>query len=59
MTEPLVTDRPDFTEACSTVGRRVAQEIETGYTSSCTTTTKPTVRFCEPTTPPKSCCDTG
>lgn len=29
--EPLVTDRPDFTEASSTVGRRVAQ-IETGYT---------------------------
>lgn len=28
---PLVTDRPDFTEASSTVGRRVAQ-IEFGYT---------------------------
>jgi hypothetical protein len=29
--EPLVTDRPDFTEASSTVGWRVLQ-IETGYT---------------------------
>lgn len=29
--EPLVTDRPDFTEASSTVGRRVLQ-IEFGYT---------------------------
>ena len=29
--EPLVTDRPDFTEASSTVGRGVAQ-IEFGYT---------------------------
>ncbi|WP_161603301.1 transporter [Blastopirellula marina] len=29
--EPLVTDRPDFTEASSTVGRGVAQ-IEMGYT---------------------------
>jgi hypothetical protein len=29
--EPLVTDRPDFTEASSTVGRGVAQ-IELGYT---------------------------
>ncbi len=29
--EPLVTDRPDFTEASSTVGRGVAQ-LETGYT---------------------------
>ena len=29
--EPLVTDRPDFTEASSTVGRRIAQ-IEFGYT---------------------------
>ncbi len=28
---PLVTDRPDFTEASSTVGRRVAQ-LEFGYT---------------------------
>jgi len=31
--EPLVTDRPDFTEASSTVGRRVLQ-IEFGYTYS-------------------------
>lgn len=30
---PLVTDRPDFTEASSTVGRRVAQ-LEFGYTYS-------------------------
>jgi hypothetical protein len=29
--EPLVTDRPDFTESSVTVGRRVAQ-LETGYT---------------------------
>lgn len=29
--EPLVTDRPDFTEATSTVGRGVAQ-LEIGYT---------------------------
>jgi hypothetical protein len=29
--EPLVTDRPDFTEASSTVGRGVAQ-LESGYT---------------------------
>lgn len=29
--EPLVTDRPDFTEASSTVGRGVAQ-LEVGYT---------------------------
>lgn len=29
--EPLATDRPDFTEASSTVGRTVMQ-IETGYT---------------------------
>ncbi|WP_339911503.1 transporter [Symmachiella dynata] len=29
--EPLVTDRPDFTEASSTVGRDVAQ-LEAGYT---------------------------
>lgn len=29
--EPIVTDRPDFTEASSTVGRRVLQ-LETGYT---------------------------
>ncbi|MFQ5730316.1 MAG: transporter [Planctomycetaceae bacterium] len=29
--EPLVTDRPDFTEASSTVGRGVAQ-VEFGYT---------------------------
>jgi hypothetical protein len=31
--EPLVTDRPDFTEASVTVGRGVAQ-LETGYTFS-------------------------
>ena len=31
LNEPLVTDRPDFTEASSTVGRRVAQ-LEIGYT---------------------------
>lgn len=31
--EPLVTDRPDFTEASSTVGRGVAQ-LEGGYTYS-------------------------
>ncbi len=31
LNEPLVTDRPDFTEASSTVGRGVAQ-IEFGYT---------------------------
>jgi Putative MetA-pathway of phenol degradation len=31
--EPLVTDRPDFTEASSTVGRGVAQ-LEFGYTYS-------------------------
>ena len=31
--EPLMTDRPDFTEASSTVGRRVLQ-IESGYTYS-------------------------
>jgi hypothetical protein len=30
---PLVTDRPDFTEATTTVGRRVAQ-LEFGYTYS-------------------------
>lgn len=29
--EPLVTDRPDFTEASSTVGRGIAQ-LEAGYT---------------------------
>ncbi len=33
LSEPLVTDRPDFTEASSTVGRRVLQ-IESGYTYS-------------------------
>lgn len=33
LNEPLVTDRPDFTEASSTVGRRVAQ-LELGYTFS-------------------------
>lgn len=31
LTSPLVTDRPDFTEASSTVGVRVAQ-LEMGYT---------------------------
>ena len=31
LSEPLVTDRPDFTEASSTVGRGVAQ-LEIGYT---------------------------
>ena len=31
LNEPLVTDRPDFTEASSTVGRGVAQ-LEMGYT---------------------------
>ena len=31
LSEPIVTDRPDFTEASSTVGRRVAQ-LEMGYT---------------------------
>ena len=31
LNEPIVTDRPDFTEASSTVGRGVAQ-IEAGYT---------------------------
>ncbi len=31
LSEPLVTDRPDFTEASSTVGRGVAQ-LEFGYT---------------------------
>ena len=31
LTEPLVTDRPDFTEAPSTVGRGVVQ-LESGYT---------------------------
>ena len=31
LNEPLVTDRPDFTEASSTVGLRVAQ-LEFGYT---------------------------
>ena len=31
LSKPLVTDRPDFTEASSTVGRRVLQ-IESGYT---------------------------
>ncbi len=31
LAEPLVTDRPDFTEASSTVGRGVAQ-LEAGYT---------------------------
>ena len=31
LSEPLVTDRPDFTEASSTVGRGVAQ-LELGYT---------------------------
>ncbi len=33
LNEPLVTDRPDFTEASSTVGRGVTQ-IEMGYTYS-------------------------
>ena len=33
LNEPLVTDRPDFTEASSTVGRGVAQ-LEFGYTYS-------------------------
>lgn len=33
LTEPLVTDRPDFTEASSTVGKGVAQ-LEFGYTYS-------------------------
>src|SRR5262245_49645413 len=33
LAEPLVTDRPDFTEASSTVGLGVFQ-IETGYTYS-------------------------
>ena len=33
LAEPLVTDRPDFTEASSTVGRGVAQ-LEFGYTLS-------------------------
>jgi len=33
LSEPLMTDRPDFTEASSTVGRRVLQ-IESGYTYS-------------------------
>ncbi|GAB4146760.1 MAG: hypothetical protein Tsb009_19640 [Planctomycetaceae bacterium] len=33
LNEPLVTDRPDFTEASSTVGRGVAQ-VEFGYTYS-------------------------
>lgn len=41
--EPLVTDRPDFTEASSTVGRGIAQ-LEMGYTYTFdddgTTTTK-------------------
>ncbi|MEO2012133.1 MAG: transporter [Pirellulaceae bacterium] len=31
LTAPLVTDRPDFTEAASTIGRGVAQ-LEIGYT---------------------------
>jgi hypothetical protein len=31
LSEPLVTDRPDFTEASSTVGRGILQ-LETGYT---------------------------
>ena len=31
LNEPLVTDRPDFTEASSTVGRGIAQ-LEMGYT---------------------------
>ena len=31
LNEPLVTDRPDFTEATVTVGKGVSQ-IETGYT---------------------------
>ncbi len=31
LSQPLMTDRPDFTEASSTVGRRVLQ-IESGYT---------------------------
>ena len=43
LSEPLVTDRPDFTEASSTVGQGVAQ-IELGYTyahdDDGTTTTK-------------------
>jgi len=33
LSEPLVTDRPDFTEASSTVGRGVVQ-LESGYTYS-------------------------
>ncbi|QGJ70472.1 Transporter [Planctomycetales bacterium 10988] len=33
LTEPLVTDRPDFTESSSTVGRGVLQ-LEMGYTYS-------------------------
>ena len=31
LSEPLITDRPDFTEAATTVGRGVAQ-LEAGYT---------------------------
>ena len=41
LTAPLVTDRPDFTEAASTIGRGVAQ-LEIGYTyaydNDCTVT---------------------
>lgn len=33
LSEPIATDRPDFTEASSTVGRHVIQ-LETGYTYS-------------------------
>jgi len=41
--EPLVTDRPDFTEASSTVGRGVAQ-IEFGYTYTYDSTAGVSVR---------------